>query len=278
MTKQVWLPADGALLKKLREGAGIEITTFARIYSLSTYQIKQLEEGGDSAFYSSAIKLATGRKLLMHFGAEVQSIESVPEQTQSLELETPQDKVDSTKTINVNSAEKSVSISPYIIFLTTIFLSLLCFYGYLILKGEGEKEPVNPIGASSRAIPDEEKNVASKAMDLNASISTESAHINPIDCKWNEDSPLVLAYQPTKPGDYIYVIAKTERSICLRDATNKIHTLQLKGFESQTIRGKAPFELFSNGLNEFKIFYQGSLLKLPNADTKSIRLREQKYE
>jgi hypothetical protein len=54
--------------------------------------------------------------------------------------------------------------------------------------------------------------------------------------------------------------------------------LQLKGFESQTIRGKAPFELFSNGLNEFKIFYQGSLLKLPNADTKSIRLREQKYE
>ncbi len=41
MTKQVWLPADGDLLKKLREEAQVEMTTFARMYSLSVYQIKQ---------------------------------------------------------------------------------------------------------------------------------------------------------------------------------------------------------------------------------------------
>jgi len=275
MTKQVWLPADGDLLKKLREEAQVEITTFARMYSLSVYQIKQLEEGGNSAFYSSAIKFTTGRKLLMHFGADVQSFESVPEQKQSLEMEIPQEKLNSTKN-NLNTAVKIRFLSPYRMLLTTIFIFLICFYGYLIFKGEGEKEPVTPIEATT--IPTEEKNVEFKSINSTVSISTESVQINPIECDWSEEPPVVFVNQPSKPGDYIHVIANTERSICLRDATNKIHTLQLKGFESQTIRGKAPFELFSNGLNEFKIFYQGSLLKLPNADTKSIRLREQKYE
>ena len=99
MTKQVWLPVDGALLKKLREDAGVEVTTLARLHSLSSSQIKQLENGGDSSFYTPSIKLATGRKLLMHFGADVQSFESVPEQTQSLEMEIPQEKLNSTKNL-----------------------------------------------------------------------------------------------------------------------------------------------------------------------------------
>ena len=275
MTKKVWLPADGDLLKKLRGEAKVEITTFARMYSLSVYQIKQLEEGGNSAFYSSAIKFTTGRKLLMHFGADVQSFESVPEQTQSLELEIPKEKLNSTKN-NLNTAVKIKFLSPYMILLMTIFISLICFYAYLIFKGEGEKEPVTPIGAIT--VPAEEKNVEFKSINSTVYISKELAQINPIECNWSEEPPVVLVNKPSKPGDYIHVIANTERSICLRDATNKIHTLQLKGFKSQTIRGKAPFELFSKGLNEFKIFYQGSLLKLPNADTKSIRRREQKYE
>ena len=77
MTRQVWLPADGALLKKLREEAGVEVITLARLHSLSTSQVKQLEEGGDSSFYTQSIKLATGRKLLMHFGADEQPLEPV---------------------------------------------------------------------------------------------------------------------------------------------------------------------------------------------------------
>jgi DNA-binding XRE family transcriptional regulator len=83
MTKQVWLPADGALLKKLREDAEVEITTIARQHSLSKTQVKQLEEGGDSSFYSPSIKLATGRKLLMHFGADVQPLEEEVEINQT---------------------------------------------------------------------------------------------------------------------------------------------------------------------------------------------------
>jgi len=70
MSNQVWLPEDAALLKELREAAQIDISVLAGVYLLSKTQIKQLEEGGDSSFYSPAIKLAAGRKLLMHFGVD----------------------------------------------------------------------------------------------------------------------------------------------------------------------------------------------------------------
>jgi hypothetical protein len=70
MSNQVWLPEDAALLKELRETAQIDISVLEGVYLLSKTQINQLEEGGDSSFYSPAIKLATGRKLLMHFGVD----------------------------------------------------------------------------------------------------------------------------------------------------------------------------------------------------------------
>ena len=79
MTQQVWLPAHGELLKKLREDAGVEITTLARTHSLSTTHIKQLEEGGDSCFYTPVIKLAVGRKLLAHFGVDLEELKPTTE-------------------------------------------------------------------------------------------------------------------------------------------------------------------------------------------------------
>ena len=52
MSNQIWLPKDAALLKELREAAKINISALAIDYALSKTQIKQLEEGGDSSFYS----------------------------------------------------------------------------------------------------------------------------------------------------------------------------------------------------------------------------------
>ena len=74
MSIQVWSPKDAQQLKELREAAQIDISILARMYSLSITQIKQLEDGGESSFYSPAIKYATGRKLLMHFGVDITEI------------------------------------------------------------------------------------------------------------------------------------------------------------------------------------------------------------
>ena len=98
MHNQVWSSADGALLKKLREEAGVEVITLARLHSLSTSQVKQLEDGGGSGFYTQSIKLATGRKLLMHFGADVQPLEQKPESKPVQEEEILEQKINSIPT------------------------------------------------------------------------------------------------------------------------------------------------------------------------------------
>ena len=277
MTKQVWLPVNGALLKKLREEAGVEITTLARLHSLSTSQIKQLENGGDSSFYTPSIKLATGRKLLMHFGADIQPLEQVPEQPPAQELETPAKEVHATQATNDVSGKKISLLNLQIVGAVLVFLSLIYWILFQSVSVI-EKEPVivgkqPTITSPIAAMANETKPISSTAL-ISAEIHKES----PNECKWGNEPASVFGYQPTKPGDYVHVVANTGGSICVRDATSKVQILHLRSSQSQTIRGRPPFEIFSSNLNEFKLFYQGNLLRLPSSNIKNITLKEQKYE
>jgi len=274
MTKQVWLPVDGALLKKLREDAGVEITTLARLHSLSTSQIKQLENGGDSSFYTPSIKLATGRKLLMHFGADIQSLEQEDEQPPAQDLETPAKAVDATQATDVELEKKNSLLSLQIVGAAVVLISLI-YWSFFHSAVVSDKEPValgkKPMATSPIAAMANETKPNSSTVSTSAELRKES----PQECKWGNEPSSLFASQPTKPGDYVHVIANTDGSICVRDATSKVQILHLTSSQSQTIRGRAPFEIFSNNLNEFKLFYQGNLLRLPSSNTKNITLKEQ---
>jgi hypothetical protein len=275
MTKQVWLPADGALLKKLRIDAEVEITTLARTHSLSTTQVKQLEDGGDSGFYTSAIKLATGRKLLMHFGADVQPVESDPDKLQTPELEI---------TAVIEPVETETTKNPprlQIVGAVLIFLGLALSGVYLSTansesrqeKSSQQSPPVTPI-----ATPLVEPTTTVSSSAISAKAKTKTTDENSSECKWGDEPISVLGHQPTKPGDYVHVVANMDGVICVKDATSKLHVLHLKSVQSQTVRGRPPFEIFSLNLNDFKLFYQGNLLRLPTGGIKNITLKEQKYE
>lgn len=81
-----WLAADGVRLKHLRIDAGLDPATLARKISISPTMLKQLEDGGDSAFYSKAIKFQTGKKLLKLFGEDVSNPEPVSNAVEVAEL------------------------------------------------------------------------------------------------------------------------------------------------------------------------------------------------
>jgi len=107
-------------------------------------------------------------------------------------------------------------------------------------------------------------------------VKTISVHLEK--CKWGSEPVSIIGHQPYKSGDYVYIVANIDADICIRDFTGKSQILQLKGKQSQTVRGHPPFEIFSDSLSEFKIFYQGNLLKLPRNDIVNITLKEQRYE
>ena len=66
---RTWTDADGSRLRKLREALGWDLPSLARRCALSVAQVRQLEEGGDSAFYSAEIKRAAGQRVLVRLEA-----------------------------------------------------------------------------------------------------------------------------------------------------------------------------------------------------------------
>jgi hypothetical protein len=55
---------DAAYLKSLRQDAGLDLAELAAIANLSAGQIRQLEDGGDSLFYSQQIKAQSLRRVI----------------------------------------------------------------------------------------------------------------------------------------------------------------------------------------------------------------------
>ena len=276
MTKQVWLPINGALLKKLREEAGVEITTLARLHSLSTSQIKQLENGGDSSFYTPSIKLATGRKLLMHLGADVQPLEEFEiNQTETSEPEISA----AIDRKNIITQQNRNSLQFQIIGVLVVIIGIALSNGYLF-SAETETKPSNLTKQSEITKPIAENSEETKNIDVNSELTTKPAikntNLNVSECEWSNEAKSIAGYQPTKTGDYVHVVANTDGAICVRDATSKLQVLNLKNTQSQTVKGSPPFEIFSNNLHQFQLFYQGNLLRLPSNDVKNITLKEQK--
>ena len=70
MNTPLWQPSDAARLKRLRAQTNIDAGQFARMATISTTQLHQLEDVGDSAFYSPTIKYQVGKKLLNLFGEQ----------------------------------------------------------------------------------------------------------------------------------------------------------------------------------------------------------------
>ena len=64
MMTSPWTADEAELLKNLREDARIDATSFALENAMSLAQLSQLENGGESCFYSPAIKAHLGRKLI----------------------------------------------------------------------------------------------------------------------------------------------------------------------------------------------------------------------
>ena len=58
------LNTEATTLKNLREAAGLDIAQLASLANLSLGQVRQLEEGGDSNFYSPQIKSQSMRRVL----------------------------------------------------------------------------------------------------------------------------------------------------------------------------------------------------------------------
>jgi len=280
MSKFIWLPEHCEQLRSLRIAAGIDISTLASNHSISKMQIKQLEEGGESAFYTPEIKFTVGRKLIRSFGVEVVHIEPKEEAIESdlfavvAELPAPlAEGVAHTKLTKIlESFNFRGSINYF--YLICFGVTLIALFFFLGQRPDSMKED---LGKQINAPHTEQKAVflPSVASDKGLSSTVKMNNINEsIECDWGTHSVEKNAPKPIKPGNYVYLVASESASVCVMDHSNAIKVLSFKPMEAKTVHGLPPFKIFSHEFPKLKLYYQGNLIRISEPFPEQIILSE----
>jgi transcriptional regulator with XRE-family HTH domain len=302
----LWGPEQEALLKSLRLSAGVDLATLARRNIVSTTQVRQLENGGDSSFYSPEIKLSVGKKLLKYLGHDLQlevTLETPPSVSADLaQAETPAPRaLDSEKASNSTTIETLVSISnenlaalpasPNSSIAVPLFLSGVALFAGMwfwfdnkptssqeeVKKALPELKSETKVDLSVASLPDKSasltnsENVPAKLETTStpkemAKADTQSA------CVWNGVEEEVQPNYPIKAGEYVHVVAQQASTVCIMDGQQRVATLNLQVGEGRSIYGLSPFRVYSADLNLMKVYFQGQLIKLSSQEITQIKL------
>ena len=283
-----WTDFDGAQLKAAREKAGVDSFAYARKVNLSTAQLLELEEGGNSYFYTPSIKFSTGKKLLSSFGGKTEyerlSEEAlIQSRIESIEVEAI---LEASSQVLQPELKVAYSTTKKSLLLLSAIVTICIAYVFVTYPSKSNKsqETAQPLIASQ--VSNAEKSAVTESPSISAKTDIVSAVANtaptattplkkepiPSECVWSENPHNVSATRATKDGNYVYLVATKELVACIKDANNIQTTVLLKPSQAHNFTGNAPLKIHSTALNSLNIFYQGSKIQLPNQGTTEIVL------
>jgi transcriptional regulator with XRE-family HTH domain len=291
MSPPVWTAEQGALLKDLRQKAGLDTATLARKHILSPAQVVQLENGGDSAFYNPDIKYASGKKLLHALGHDLPKHEPEPEPKPS-EMVRPIAKPTLHKERKENKAlppRPSTSLSSQNFFWPLLFLLIgLGVLGIYVEKSSEPATPINtaaqpaqtpsspstspPTSSPSEAIPDTPKVIAPESESPLPAPVASNLSGSKTNCDWQTPALEIEPTSPRKSAEYVHMVAQQNVVVCIKDAEQRVATLELEAGKERSIYGPAPFAVYSTNLAQLNLYFQGQLVKLPDDKTQHLKL------
>ena len=302
----LWGPEKEALLKRLRLSAGIDLATLARRNIVSTVQVRQLEEGGDSSFYSPEIKFSVGKKLLKYLGHDLKaelaveqlltpspdlaqekalSVEPSLSEKVSIEIAAETLMPQSSDNLPLQTANQTSSI------VLTLFLSgVVLFVTVWFWLGNSASSPPEAVKNTPAELKSEttvettavsliEKSPSSTNSDnFIVSLQTNSTpkelakSESQSACIWNNAEVEVRPDAAQKAGEYVHVVAQQASTVCIMDGQKRVATLNLLVGEARSIYGLPPFRVYSADLNLIKVYFQGQLIKLNSQEITQIKL------
>ena len=278
MSKLSWLPEHAEQLKRLRLAAGVEITTLAKKHSISSAQVRQLEESGDSAFYSPEIKYTVGRKLIRSLGEEITELDFDGQFGSTALEEVP-------PLISANVQQTSFHPSSHQIFsrpkrrwvpwlLIPMTIGMAWFAMSVI--SSPEQTPAVEITAQDNKAQNPKTQQAepriSQAAATIAAQTKDPSKAPPSECDWGSTSLDLTPASGSRPGHYIYVVAAQSAVVCWKDSAQAQRKITLKPSENITLEGRPPFQLQSSDFSGIKIYYLGNLIRTPTAGVQYVLL------
>lgn len=302
----LWGPEKEALLKSLRLSAGIDLATLARRNIVSTVQVRQLEEGGDSSFYSPEIKFSVGKKLLKYLGHDLKSemafeqqltpspdlaqekaLSVEPSLSEKVSIDIPTETLIPQTSDNLppqTANQNSSMVFPLFLFGVALFVAVWFWLGHEAsspplavkntppeLKSETRVDSTaTSLTEKSPSSTSSENSAISPQTDLNpkelAKSDTQSA------CNWNGVEEEVQPNYPTKVGEYVHVVAQQASTVCIMDGQKRVATLNLQVGEGRSIYGLSPFRVYSADFSLVTVYFQGQLIKLSSKEITQIKL------
>jgi hypothetical protein len=275
---RIWTAEDAQQLKTLREARGLDIVILAKRHALSVHQVRQLEEDGDDRFYSQAIKLQVGRKLLTALGGnlvELPQVEDEAELASDVQTSPVPEPLhasaavrDATQSTNLQRSRGRVW-GP----LAGLTLVALAWFGWQQSVTDAADQKKNP--KLIAAVTEPQPSAIPAAVVVESSEQeirldeppTALDGVGPLaatppspQCRFGSEPKRVSVFEPRRPGTYVYFEAQEPVSICVRDAAQQITTLELTAGRGRTVRGSAPFEVLSQQFSAVRIFYQGKMV------------------
>jgi len=278
MSKLSWLPEHAEQLKRLRLAAGVEITTLAIKHSLSSAQVRQLEESGDSTFYSPEIKYTVGRKLIRSLGEEITEADFDGLFSPSNLNETPP--LISAKvrqpSFNTNSDQifkrPKRRWVPSLLILSTL---VLAWYGISQISSPEKTQAVETTAQDNKAQNQTTQQVEPRISLAAANMAAQPkdpSNAPPSECDWDSTSVDLTPASGSRPRHYIYVVAAQSAVVCWKDSAQAQRKITMKPSENITLEGRPPFHLYSTDLSGIKIYYLGQLIRTPTAGVQYVLL------
>jgi transcriptional regulator with XRE-family HTH domain len=285
----IWQEDDAARLMFLREQADLSTRSLAKQFLLSLGQLNQLERGGSSYFYNEKIKYNTGKKILNSFNEQtifdknfavadhytntstMLNVESPP-QTELINT----DSVFKNEFINSLIQEKfeNLSINNYTILLILPLISVALYFSINYWnQSTTQSNPVPKVieikkdvqSDTSSSIPSPTTSNVETQTPIEQAVALKPASLGNTNdpCNWTTTTQKFSTETPSKPGNYVYLIAIKSLVVCVKDSTGRITLAKLKANETKNITGQPPFSIFSDDARELKVFFQGTRVSIP---------------
>lgn len=273
---------NSAAIKNARIDKGIEINELANNLCLSVKHITQIEEGGDSAFFSKSHKVQVAKKVGALLGlTEAQIIENIenPQENVSDKLEQanknqelfnsdyqsdPLAELEKLGNTDLDSTSSKKTI--FQIAATIAFIVILV--GWFVSSRYSTNPPVEVVAVSSdiKEFSKPEEKVETKESAL--VIEQNVCDLSP------KDVPAFKVTKANSAGNFIYFVSKADQDVCIIDASNKKQLIKLSKLEKRNFVGVAPFTVLSPDFSKLEVYYQG--WKVPvSSNTNTIRTEEQ---
>lgn len=298
---------DAEILKSLREAAGLDVAQLAAMANLSPGQVRQLEAGGDSNFYSPQIKAQSMRRVLRLLqnqpsaedAAAQAALEQAPKSVNVID-----DIIRLSETNLKGTIDTSLVRRPSSPYKALLVVGAALVVVFMLLNWQANQSPtpqiftewIEPFTAKpvvetelakeeeptpQAPVPTKPVETASTVTENISTVITPPVGVPAVaevagDCKSLTAEPTPAApVSINKTGTYVYLLPNKDVQVCVDDGKRVRTVVTLKAGEGKSIHGSSPWVIASTQINALQIYFQGSKVMIPKDVGQRIVLKEQ---